>query len=357
VTHLVLREEGSVRFYAPDVSKYGSIYAAPVFYNPAMERNRTLSVLLLKAYGSIYGGGLSVCEPLSGTGVRGVRYAVESGVVGRLVLNDISKEAVETIKMNLELSGIDAEVYNEDANALLYRLAGACDFVDIDPFGSPAPFMHAAFRALRDEGLICVTATDTAVLTGKHPRKCLRRYGSAVRRTPFYIEVGLRVLLGYVARVAASEDFQVQPLIAYWEGHYFRVCARAVRGARDADDALGQVAYIEYRRGERRVVNRPGERSLGPLWVGPLGDPAVVRKMAEHGPHRDFLLLLEEEYSAHVPWYYRVPEFAVEGRSVRLREALAALRGAGIYAVRTHAASDGFKAEASYGEVRRALFM
>ena len=34
MSHLVLRQEGAVRFYAPDPEKYGSIYSAPVFYNP-----------------------------------------------------------------------------------------------------------------------------------------------------------------------------------------------------------------------------------------------------------------------------------------------------------------------------------
>ena len=89
----VIREEGGVKFLAPNIDVYGSIYSAPVFYNPAMEKNRTLSVLLLKAFGGLHGTGLTVCEPLSGTGIRGIRYAVESGVVGRLILNDLSKEA------------------------------------------------------------------------------------------------------------------------------------------------------------------------------------------------------------------------------------------------------------------------
>ena len=34
MNHLVLRQEGAVRFYAPDPEKYGGIYSAPVFYNP-----------------------------------------------------------------------------------------------------------------------------------------------------------------------------------------------------------------------------------------------------------------------------------------------------------------------------------
>jgi tRNA (guanine26-N2/guanine27-N2)-dimethyltransferase len=351
VNHLLLRQEGAVRFYTPDPEKYGSIYSAPVFYNPEMEKNRTLSVLALRSYGT----GLTVCEPLSGSGVRGIRYAVESGSVGKLILNDISKEAVELIKKNLELNGVDADVYNEDANVLLYKLKNTCDVVDIDPFGSPAPFLHAAFKALKEEGLLCATATDTAVLVGRYPRKCLRRYGSVIRKTPFFIEVGLRNLLGYIARVAASEDFYIQPLFSYWERHYFRVCVYSIKGARDADDNYNNLGYVAYRRKERKITQFPDQHTSGPLWIGPLGDPIFVHKMSTFGPYREFLQLLEPEYSIHVPWFYRLPEFAVDGKSPTLKEALTALKESGIYAVATHMAKDGIKAEGGYGELERVL--
>ncbi len=52
MNHLILRQEGQIRFFVPDPDEYGSIYSAPVFYNPAMERNRTLSVLVLKSFGT-----------------------------------------------------------------------------------------------------------------------------------------------------------------------------------------------------------------------------------------------------------------------------------------------------------------
>ena len=314
-----------------------------------MEKNRTISVLLLKAVGGLHGTGLTVCEPLSGTGIRGIRYAVESGVVGRLILNDLSKEAVEVIKKNLVLNGVDAEVYNEDANVLLHRMEGKCDVVDIDPFGSPAPFVHAGFRALRDGGLLCATATDTAVLVGKYSRKCLRRYGAVIKRTPFYIELGLRNLLGFIARAAAAEDFGATPLLSYWEGHYFRTCIHVTKGARDADDLLNYVKYVEYKKGFRRVVSRLTENSSGPLWVGPLGDPHVVHVMSNYGPYSQFLKILEEEYSTDVPWFYRTIEFAAGGRSPTLEEIVERLRGAGIYAAKTHMAYDGFKSEEPYG--------
>lgn len=350
----VIRREGKAVFYAPNPKKY-DIYSAPVFYNPAMEKNRTLSVLLLKVAGAQMGGGLTVCEPLSGTGIRGIRYVVESGVVGKLILNDLSKEAVHVIQKNLSINGVEADVYNEDANVLLHKLRGQCDVVDVDPFGSPAPFLSAAFRALKNEGIVCATATDTAVLVGRYPRKCLRRYGSAIRKSPFYLEMGLRNLVGYVARVAASEDFAIRPLLSYWEGHYFRTCVYAVKSAKDADDMLQRdVGYVEYKK-YRKVARQQSEYASGPVWISELGDPSIAFFMAKEGQYSDFLKLLEEEYSVSLPWFYKLPEFAVDGKSPTLEEAMATLRRAGVYTARTHMASDGFKAEATYGEVERVL--
>jgi tRNA (guanine26-N2/guanine27-N2)-dimethyltransferase len=349
---LIVKKEGQVEFYIPDPSEYQSIYSAPVFYNPAMEKNRTISILLLRELGS----GLTVCEPLSGTGVRGIRYVIESKAVDKLILNDISKTAVEIIKKNLNLNGVDAEVYNEDANVLLHRLKGVCDVVDIDPFGSPAPFIHAAFKALREEAVLCVTATDTAVLVGRYSRKCLRRYGSTVKKTPFYIEIGLRNLVGYLARVAASEDFYIEPLFSYWEAHYFRICLRVIKGARNADDVFNFLKYVEYRRGFRKIVDVLNEASSGPLWVGPLGEPAIVHKMTRGGVYTDFLNLLEIEYAVDAPWYYRTFEFAKGGKGPTLREVLKYTKEAGIYATPTHMARDGFKTEASYGELVKTLY-
>lgn len=44
------------------------------------------------------------------------------------------------------------------------------DVVDLDPYGSAAPFIDGAVQAVSEGGLLCVTCTDLAVLTGSmHP--------------------------------------------------------------------------------------------------------------------------------------------------------------------------------------------
>ena len=39
--------------------------------------------------------------------------------------------------------------------------------IDLDPYGSPTPFLDAAVQSTKDGGLMCITCTDMAVLCGK----------------------------------------------------------------------------------------------------------------------------------------------------------------------------------------------
>ncbi|MEL9991135.1 MAG: tRNA (guanine(26)-N(2))-dimethyltransferase [Thermoproteus sp.] len=348
----VILEEGKARFWAPDPSAYLDPANAPVFYNRHMARNRTISALILSVFADLKGEKLDVCEPLSATGIRGIRYALETNAVGRLVLNDISQIAVETIKKNLELNGVSAEVYNEDASILLRRLRGQCDVVDLDPFGSPAPFVESALQAVKSGGLLCVTATDTAVLVGNYREKALRRYGVKLYKTPFYVEVGLRALLGYLARAAAAYDFAFEPLVAYWERHYFRVCGVVVKGAKEASDSLRNLAYIKLKDGHRRISKTGGKGALGPLWADRLGDPVFTFELAERARGLDveeLLRLLALEYTTSRPWYYLTYEFG--DLKLGVSSLIETLRGYGIYATATHMSPQGFRAEADYGEL------
>ena len=348
----VLLEEGKARFWAPDPAKYPDPANAPVFYNRYMARNRSISVAVLKLFSEIRGKRLDVCEPLSATGVRGIRYALETDAVGRLVLNDISKSAVELIRKNLDLNGVTAEVYNEDASILLRRLRGECDVVDLDPFGSPAPFVESAFQAIKDGGLLCATATDTAVLVGNYREKALRRYGVKLFKTTFYVEVGLRALLSFLAREAAANDFALEPLLAYWERHYFRVCCEVIKGAKEASDSLRNLAYVEIRGKYRRISKREGPSSLGPLWIGRLGDPMFTLELAERIQEQGARRLVEKlalEYTVSKPWYYLLHEFG--DLKIGVTELIELLRENGVYAVPTHMSPQGLKAEAEYGEL------
>ena len=60
-------------------------------------------------------------------------------------------------------------------SALMYQhRAGSqrVEVVDLDPYGTAAPFVDAALGCVTDGGLLCVTCTDLAVLAGsQYPEK------------------------------------------------------------------------------------------------------------------------------------------------------------------------------------------
>ena len=63
----------------------------------------------------------------------------------------------------------------ESYSALMYnhRAEGSrVDVVDLDPYGTAAPFIDAAVQSVADSGLLCVTCTDLSVLaTTNYPEK------------------------------------------------------------------------------------------------------------------------------------------------------------------------------------------
>ena len=129
-----------------------------VFYNPVMRMNRDISVLLL---GSISAGKLQIADPLAGTGIRSIRFLKElaSSKIKKLYINDYSLDSVNLIKKNLRLNKINFNNHRkiivscQDANLFLLNSTGF-DYIDIDPFGTPNPYLDAACKRISRDGII-----------------------------------------------------------------------------------------------------------------------------------------------------------------------------------------------------------
>lgn len=50
--------------------------------------------------------------------------------------------------------------------------------VDLDPYGSAAPFIDSAVQTVSNGGLLCITCTDMAVLCASYPETCYAKYSS-----------------------------------------------------------------------------------------------------------------------------------------------------------------------------------
>ena len=59
------------------------------------------------------------------------------------------------------------------------------DVVDLDPYGTAIPFLEGSITSLANNGLLCVTFTDMAVLCARQPHVCFYKYGAAPLGKPY----------------------------------------------------------------------------------------------------------------------------------------------------------------------------
>jgi len=341
----------------------------PVFYNPHMELSRDVGVLVARVFGR-RGGGLRICDPLAGVGVRGLRYAAEVEGVREVVINDSSREAFRFLCRNLSLNSLpNVTLRCEEAHLLLWSQRRSFGLVDLDPFGSPAPFLEASCASLLPPAVLALTATDTACLAGVYPSACFRKYGALPVRTEYSHEVGMRILIGFCQRVGAIQGLSLLPLLCHSTRHYFRLYLLARRGG--ANRLLREQGYLlACRCGRRAVSRRPAggrcecgrEREVaGPLWLGRLGEGRFVEEMVEELRKLDFRLrdqelrmlgTLAEEVEAP-PFFYDSHALARRWSlsPPRLGRLLEKLRERGYLAVRTHFSPTGFRTDAPLEEI------
>ncbi|BEP18606.1 tRNA (guanine(10)-N(2))-dimethyltransferase [Pyrofollis japonicus] len=375
-------EEGSVHVIVPRRDAYrrpDGVYEpawAPVFYNPRMALNRDLSILFLRAYRQLRGlENVVVFEPLAGSGVRALRYAVEADAT--VYAADLSPAAVRLASLNAMMNDASERVwfFLSDANEFMAKLARRGTrpvLVDIDPFGSPLPFLDIAIESLGTRGVIAATATDTAPLSGTHPRALRRKYDVVPGRTAWEKEQAVRILAGYIIRRAAAHEYGARILLAYYTDYYVRVFAELQKGARRADESLERLSYGVYcpicnytgyvDEISKRCPNCGAPAIIvGPLYKGPLCEREIVElmlresegaKLAEKRRVEKLLTMLLDECSIEKP-YYRLDKICsmLHYSMPKPVEVVEALRRKGFQAARTHFDPRGFKTNAPHNEV------
>lgn len=362
---LVEVTEGTTSFRVPNSNhtKGPKAREGVPFYNPAMRMARDFSVLVLQVVRNEYAGRFQVCDAMASLGARGLRFAHEVPNV-HVLLNDVDPEAMYVARKNAErlhLTNVDFRIGRLEPLLADDRF----HWVDLDPFGSPAPFLDVAVGAVHDGGILAVTATDKAALCGVYPETCLRRYNAQPLHGPVMWEVATRLLLAAVARAAGRRDRWIEPVLAHTSSHYLRVYARLHDGAQDSDRQARDYAYAWVKPDLSRglaPLPPPHTEWGGPLWSGPLTDPRLLAAMGDRLPPespRDLqrhLRMLREE-SASPPLYYTVDEFTRSAKvnAPRLERLLGRLRERGHRATRTHFTPRGFKTDAPVATIRDAL--
>jgi tRNA (guanine26-N2/guanine27-N2)-dimethyltransferase len=384
-------QEGKVKAIVPKLKAFvtqPSDYApskAPVFYNPVMELNRDIAVLAFQAYQRLVNREISICEPLTSSGIRGIRFAAEIHGVKKVVISDINEKAVKLAKHNVHLNGLQdrVTVKHKDANCLLSCYGAPrrrFDVIDVDPFGSPVPYLDSAVRALRNRGFLAATATDLAPLCGVHAKACVRKYGGKPLRTEYCHELAVRLLAGCVATVAAKHDIGVRIVFSHSTDHYIRVYAQIGYGAKKADASIKSLGYLLHC---FNCLHRETAKTLsvkffekcsecgskmdyaGPLWLGKIFDTRFCELMAQEskrtalrnsGKIAKLLTLAKDEAEAPATYYVidKISDkLALPMPSVSA--VLQKLRDKGFQAFPTHFNSRGVRTDAPASTVQELL--
>jgi tRNA (guanine26-N2/guanine27-N2)-dimethyltransferase len=384
-------EEGMATLLVPKIGQAAAEHIdrarsqAPVFFNPTQKTNRDSAVLALGVHQKRLSRRIIACEPMCGTGARGIRLALEVDGVERVILGDLNPLAVDLSKRNASVNGVSerVEVRLLDANLLLSlhaRPHRRLDYVDIDPYGTPTPFLDTAVRACKRDGLMALTATDMAPLCGVNTRACLRKYGGRPLRTPYCHELALRLLTGALVSTAARHGAATKPVFSYAADHYVRLYSTFDRGARKADKSLDEMGHVlhcfecSHRKAVHRVLDTGSTlcdvcgsmmRAAGPLWLGDLAEPGFCDEMLEISERSivssnrrlmEVIKLIRDEVG-YTPGFYNVDGLCsrLGVQSLGLKDVMSALGEAGFKSTRTHIDKRGVKTDASVPDLERIL--
>jgi tRNA (guanine26-N2/guanine27-N2)-dimethyltransferase len=291
-----------------------------VFYNPKMSKLRDISVLFLRAAA---GRKARLLDCTAASGVRAIRYALEAGI-GDATLLDISADAARAARANVRRNGLRLKVVNRSIQEYANTLEDAFDVIDLDPFGTPVPYVHDLLKLSKDGTLFMITATDTATLCGAEEKACVRLYGSRPAHNELCHEAGVRILLNYVAREAAQFNFGIEPALSIADMHYMRVFLFLRRGADRAVRSVGSAGFgascpncrgFSFAKGivpkvAARCANCGRETvPFGPLWLGGLQDRALVSRMVDLGkgyPAETTRLLEGVRDELETPFFYNL---------------------------------------------------
>ena len=205
-----------------------------------------------------------ILDALSATGLRALRYSHEIPFVTSVTSNDLLASAVKSIKLNVEHNKLEDKinVTQGDALAHMYGVIASelshsqgrhnshksekYDVIDLDPYGTAAPFFDAALQSVRDDGgLLCVTCTDAGVWASNgYPEKTFALYGGIPMKGNHSHEAGLRIILNGIATSAARYGLAIEPLLSLSIDFYCRVFIRVKKSP----------ALVKFQAGKTMVV-------------------------------------------------------------------------------------------------------
>jgi tRNA (guanine26-N2/guanine27-N2)-dimethyltransferase len=382
--------EGSTKLLVPGLSLRSRVPPkSPAFFNPSAKLSRDISILVYRAFLRDVGKNKrTFADPLSGVGARALRVAVEVSEINEVYMNDVNPLAVELSKKTALLNFVERKC--------TFSINDACKFllscrtknddrfavVDLDPFGSPAPYIDCAVRSVLDLGLLSVTATDTAVLCGVFNDVCFRKYYGRSIRCHYGNEIAIRILLSLVSLTASRLGLTIEPLFAHSYSQYMRVYVRLKLSSTEANMVHHKLGFIQHCQncGNRMVAKEDNKlgvcdlcgKSLkiaGQLWISKLFNKTLLKNMERSnlkkiGPSVEdnvivngSMLRTSLEENDDIPYYFITDEIAAKLKTGphSVEKAIKKLSSSGYRASRTILSTRGFKTDAKINDILKLL--
>ena len=118
------------------------------------------------------------------------------------------------------------------------------DVVDLDPYGTAIPFLESALSCIGNNGLLCVTFTDMAVLCARKPHVCFYKYGAAPLGKSYCHEQALRMVLFMINTMANKHGKQIEPLVSLTVDFYIRLFIRVKESLSECHKSISKYSYI-----------------------------------------------------------------------------------------------------------------
>ncbi|MBU5575265.1 MAG: tRNA (guanine(10)-N(2))-dimethyltransferase [Candidatus Aenigmarchaeota archaeon] len=336
-----------------------------VFYNQEAELTRDISVCVLKVFSKNFKK-LNILDAFSATGIRGLRYASEIKNTN-VFLNDISKDAVKIIKKNILKNKLkNCKVFCSDARKIM--LENKFDVIDIDPFGSPVEFLESSAKSINLNGLVAITATDTAALNGSAKLSGVRKYGIISEKTDFYTELGIRNLITSIILSFSKYEKIFIPIFSLADKQYYRVFGKISYKNSEISEILKQIKIFYYCKncGNRSFINNICDVcgksfiSLGPTYLGKISDKFFSKKILNELKNKDYKLkereikiLINSINEIDIPFYYDIHKIAKLNKINihKIEKIIQELKNVGFLASRSVFCSTGIKTNAKLNEL------
>lgn len=354
--------EGSTALLVPKESLRTKVPPrTPAFFNPAARLSRDISILIYTSFirmnsSQFKNGQITLADAFSGVGARSIRVAKEIPGIDKVILNDLNPIALNAARESARINHVtDKCLYSqkdihEFLNARNSNKRERYVIVDLDPFGSPSQYADSVLRAVTDGGLVSVTATDTAVLFGKYPKVCYRKYYSKPINCNYSNEIAVRILISFLGLVAGRMDLSIEPLFAHSHRHYSRVYLRVRVSSNEANKLSDNFGYIThcFNCGDRRKHpftfqlpllcsicgrnirnDRNGKKIniAGPLWIKPIFSKQLIsdifyidgnncHSVEENEPDQnDPVPHSNDQYSSTISYNQKLNELGSKGSS------------------------------------------